>query len=104
MKIRFRNLADEFMDATTCDALLLKHLLADLDVDQGKQQTLLAQIKHRLVEPSQHDLHFHPNNDGSNMTLKRKKNFLERRKYMFDDSQQYFPFANVTSHCTCNRQ
>jgi hypothetical protein len=66
------------MDVVTGHAFLLKHLLADLDVVQGKQQTLLAQIKHGLVEPSQHDLQFRPNNDGNNMTLKRNKDFLER--------------------------
>ena len=80
METRLRKLTDEFMDVATCDAFLLKHLLADLDVVQVKQQTLLGQIKYELVESSQSNLHFRPNNDGSNMTFKRKKNFLERRK------------------------
>ena len=68
------------MDAATCDAFLLKHLLADLDVVQVKQQTLLGQIKYELVESSQSYLHFRPNNDGSIMTFERNKNFLERQK------------------------
>lgn len=41
------------MDAANGDSFLLKHLLADLHIVRGKQQTLLAQIKHGLVEPSQ---------------------------------------------------
>ena len=75
-----RKLAAEFMDVATGDTFLLKHLLADFHVVRGKQQTLLAHIKHGLVEPSQPDLHFLPNDDGSNMSLKRRKDFLEQRR------------------------
>ena len=75
-----RNLAAQFLDAATGDTFLLKHLLADLHVVRGKQQTLLAQIKHGLVEPSQVDLHFLPINDGNNMSLKRRKDFLAKRR------------------------
>jgi hypothetical protein len=75
-----RNLTSEFMDAATGDTFLLKHLLADLHVVRGKQQTLLAQIKHGLVEPSQGDLHFLPIDDGSNMSLKRRKDFLAKSR------------------------
>ena len=32
METRLRNLADEFMDAATSDAFLMKHLLSNLDV------------------------------------------------------------------------
>ena len=76
---RIRNLTDEFMDAATGDRFLLKHLLADLHIVRGKQQTLLAQIKHGLVEPSQPELHFRRNDDGNDMSLKRRKDFLARR-------------------------
>ena len=75
-----RNLATKFMDAARGDTFLLKHLLADLHIVRGKQQTLLAQIKHGLVEPLQVELHFSPNVDGSNMSLKRRKGFLERHR------------------------
>ena len=75
---RVRNLTDEFMDAASGDSFLLKHLLADLHIVRGKQQTLLAQIKHGLVEPSQLVVHFQRNEDGD-MSLKRRKDFLERR-------------------------
>ena len=74
------SLAKEFMDVARGDTFLLKHLLADFHVVRGKQQTLLAHIKHGLVEPSQADLHFLPNDDGSNMSLKRRKDFLEQRR------------------------
>ena len=79
MEKRVRNLTDEFMGAATGDRFLLKHLLADLHIVRGKQQTLLAQIKHGLVEPSQADVHFRRNKDGNDMSLKRRKDFLERR-------------------------
>lgn len=79
MEKQARNLAEEFMDAATGDRFLLKHLVADLHVVRGKQQTLLAQIKHGLVEPSQAEVHFRPNEDGSNMSLKRRRDFLSRR-------------------------
>jgi hypothetical protein len=79
MEKKMRNLATEFMNAATGDTFLLRHLLADFHVVRGKQQTLLAQLKHGLVEPSQPDLHFLPNDDGSNMSLKRRNDFLERR-------------------------
>ena len=75
MEVTVRNLASEFLDAATGDTFLLRHLLADFHVVRGKQQTLIAQIKHGLVEPSQPDLHFLPNEDGSNMSLKRRKDF-----------------------------
>ena len=74
------SLAKEFMDVARGDTFLLKHLLADFHVVRGKQQTLLAHIKHGLVEPSQADLHFLPNDDGNNMSLKRRKDFLEQRR------------------------
>ena len=80
MKTAVRNLATEFMDAARGDTFLLKHLLADLHIVRGKQQTLLAQMKHGLVEPSQVELHFSPNDDGSNMSLKRRKDFLQRKR------------------------
>jgi hypothetical protein len=80
MEKRVRNLATEFMDAATGDTCLLRHLLADFHVVRGKQQTLIAQIKHGLLEPSQPDLHFLPNDDGSNMSLKRRKDFLQQRR------------------------
>ena len=79
MENQARNLAEEFMDVATGDRFLLQHLVADLHVVRGKQQTLLAQIKHGLVEPSQADVHFRPNEDGNNMSLKRRRVFLERR-------------------------
>jgi hypothetical protein len=75
-----RNLATEFMDKATGDTFLLRHLLADFHVVRGKQQTLIAQMKHGLLEPSQPDLHFLPNDDGSNMSLKRRKDFLQQRR------------------------
>ena len=78
MEKQARKLAEEFMDAATGDSFLLKHLVADLHVARGKQQTLLAQIKHGLVDPSQAEVHFRPNEDGNNMSLKRRKDFLER--------------------------
>jgi hypothetical protein len=80
MEKHVRNLAAEFMEVATGDTFLLKHLLADFHIVRGKQQTLLAQIKHGVLEPSQEDVHFLANNDGSNMSLKRKKDFLERRR------------------------
>jgi hypothetical protein len=80
MEKHVRNLAGEFVEAATGDTFLLKHLLADFHVVRGKQQTLLAQIRHGVVEPSQADVHFRANIDGSNMTLKRRKDFLERRR------------------------
>jgi hypothetical protein len=75
-----RNLATEFMDAAGGNTFLLKHLLADFHIFRGKQQTLLAQMKHGLVEPSQVELHFSPIEDGCNMSLKRRKDFLERQR------------------------
>jgi hypothetical protein len=75
-----RNLATEFMDKATGDTFLLRHLLADFHVVRGKQQTLIAQKKHGLLEPSQPDLYFLPNADGSSMSLKRRKDFLEKRR------------------------
>ena len=80
MEKRVRNLVAEFMEVATGHNFLLKHLLADFHVVRGKQQTLLAQIKHGVVEPSQEDVHFHANTDGCNMSLKRRKDFLERRR------------------------
>ena len=80
MKIRVRNLVAEFMDASTCDTFLLKHLLANLHIIRGKQQTLLAHIKNGLVEPSQAELYFSPNDDASNIFLKRKKDFLKYQR------------------------
>ena len=68
------------MDAGRGNTFLLKHLLADLHIVQGKQQTLLAQVKHGLVEPSDVELHFSPNVDGCNMSLKRRKDFLDRHR------------------------
>jgi hypothetical protein len=79
MEKHVRNLAAEFMEVATGDTFLLKHLLADFHVVRGKQQTLLAQIKHGVVEPSQEEVHFQANH-GSNMSLKRRKDFLERRR------------------------
>ena len=79
MEKRVRNLTEEFMDAASGDSFLVKHFLADLHIVRGKQQTLLAQIKHGLVEPSQADVHFRRNEDGSDMSLKRRRDFLERR-------------------------
>ena len=76
---RVCNLTDEFMDATTGDVFWLKHLLADLHIVRGKQQTLLAHIKHSLLEPTQAEVHFQRNEDGNDMSLKRRKDFLERR-------------------------
>lgn len=75
-----RNLETEFMDAAKGNIFLLKHLLADFHVVRGKQQTLLAQMKHGLVEPSEGELHFSPIKDGCNMSLKRRKDFLERHR------------------------
>ena len=79
MEMRVRNLTNEFMDAATGDSFLLKHLLADLHIVRGKQQTLLAQIKHGLLEPSQEAVHFERIEDGNDMSLKRKRDFLDRR-------------------------
>ena len=75
-----RNLAAELMAAAKGDTFLLEHLLADLHIVQGKQHTLMAQMKHGLVEPSQKEVHFTPNDDGSNMSLKRRKDFLDRQR------------------------
>ena len=80
MEKKLRSLAAEVMDAATGDTFLLRHLLADLHVVRGKQQTLLAQIKHGLVEPSQPELRFLRNDDGCNMSMKRRKDFLEKRR------------------------
>ena len=80
MEKHVRNLAAEFMEVATGDTFLLKHLLADFNVVRGKQQTLLAQLKHGMVEPSQEDVHFQANDDGCNMSLKRRKDFLQRRR------------------------
>jgi hypothetical protein len=80
MENHVRNLAAEFVDVATGDAFLLKHLLADFHVVRGKQQTLLAQIRHGVVEPSQPDVHFRANHDGNNMSLKRRKDFLDPRR------------------------
>ena len=80
MEKHVRNLADEVTKTAKGDTFLLKHLLADFHVVRGKQQTLLAQIKHGVVEPSQADVHFRANDDGCNMSLKRRKDFLERRR------------------------
>ena len=79
METSVRNLATELMASATGDTFLLEHLLADFHIVRGKQQTLLAQMKHGLVEPSQVELHFTPNDDGSNMSLKRRKDFLQRQ-------------------------
>ena len=78
MEIRVRNITTGIMDAATGDSFLLKHLLADMHIVRGNQETLLAQIKHGLLEPSQADVHFRRIEDGSNMSLKRKKDFLQR--------------------------
>ena len=75
-----RNFAVEFMDAGIGNIFLLKHLLVDLHNVRGKQQTLLAQIKHGLVEPSQAELHISPNDVCSNMSLKRRNDFLEHQR------------------------
>jgi hypothetical protein len=75
---RVCNLTDELMDAANGDTFLQKHLLADLHIVRGKQQTLLAQIEHGLVSPSQPDVHFRRNEDGNDMSLKRRRDFLER--------------------------
>jgi hypothetical protein len=80
MENRVRNLATEFMDAATGDTFLLRHLLADFHAVRGKQQTLIAQIKHGLLKPCQADSQFLPNDDGSNMSLKRRRDFLEKRR------------------------
>ena len=80
MEKHVRNLAAEFMEVATDDTFLLKHLLADFHIARGKQQTLLAQIKHGVVEPSQEDVHFHANNDGGNISLKRRNDFLARHR------------------------
>jgi hypothetical protein len=79
METIVRNLATQLMAAASGDTFLLEHLLADFHIVRGKQQTLLAQLKHGLVESSQLELHYTPNDDGSNMSLKRKKDFLERQ-------------------------
>jgi hypothetical protein len=79
METNVRNLATQLMVAASGDTFLLEHLLADFHIVRGKQQTLLAQLKHGLVEPSQAELHFTPNDEGSNMSLKRRKDFLERQ-------------------------
>ena len=79
MEKNVRNLAAEFMEVARGDIFLLKHLLADLHVVRGKQHTLLAQIQHGVLEPSQEDVHFQANDDGCNMSLKRRKDFLQRR-------------------------
>ena len=71
-----RNLASEFVEAATGDTFLLKHLLADFHVVRGKQQTLLAQLKQGLVSLSQSDVHFRVIDNGTNMSLKRRKDFL----------------------------
>jgi hypothetical protein len=73
------NLAEEFMDVATGDRFLLKHLVVGLHVVRGKKQTLLAQLKHGMLDPSQAEVHFWPNKDGNNMSLKRRRYFLERR-------------------------
>ena len=78
MEEHVRNMATEFVDAATGDTFLLKHLLADFHIVRGKQQTLLAQIKHGVVQPSQADARFRANDDGCNMSLKRRKDFLQR--------------------------
>ena len=75
-----RNLATEFMDVARGNTFLLEHLVADFHIVRGNQQTLLQQLKHGLVEPSQPELRFSPNADGSNMSLKRRKDFLERHR------------------------
>ena len=80
METSVRNLATELMASATGDTFLLEHLLADFHIVRGKQQTLLAQMKHGLVEPSQVELHFSPIEDGCNMSLKRRKDFLERHR------------------------
>jgi hypothetical protein len=80
MEKQARNLAKEFMDVATGDRFLLQHLVADLHVVRGKQQTLVAQIKHGLLEPSQPEVHFWPNEDGCNMSLKRKRDFVDRSR------------------------
>ena len=79
MEKQARNLAKGVMDAATGDTFLLEHLVADLHIVRGKQETLLAQIKHGLVSPSQPGVHFQPNEDGQNMSLKWRKDFLQRR-------------------------
>ena len=79
MEKRVRNITTETLNAATGDRFLLKHLLADLHIVRGKQQTLLAQIKHGLVEPSQADVHFWRIQDGGDMSLKCRKDFLDRR-------------------------
>ena len=71
MEKHVRNLAADVMKVATGDTFLLKHLLADFHIVRGKQQTLLAQIKHGVVEPSQEDVHFQANDDGYNMSLER---------------------------------
>jgi hypothetical protein len=68
------------MDAAGGNTFLLKHLQADFHIVRGKQQTLLAQMKHGLMEPLQVELHFNPIDDGCNMSLKRRKDFLEHQR------------------------
>ena len=80
MEKHVRNLAAEFVEVAIGDTFLLKHLLADFHVVRSKQQTLLAQTKHGVVEPSQADVHFRANDDGCNISLKWRKDFLERRR------------------------
>ena len=79
MENRARNLTNEFMDVATGDNFLLKHLLADLHIVRGKQRSLLTRIKHGLVESTLAEMHFQRNEDGNDMSLKRRKDFLERR-------------------------
>ena len=79
METSVRNLASELMAAAKGDIFLLEHLLADLHIVRGKQHTLMAQKKHGLVEPSPAEVHFTPNDDGRNMSLKRRRDFLERK-------------------------
>jgi hypothetical protein len=78
METTVRNLATELMAGAAGDSFLLEHLVADLHIVRGNQQTLLAQMEHGLVDPSQVELHFTPNEDGSNMSLKRRKDYLQR--------------------------
>ena len=75
METIVRNLATKLMATARGDAFLLEHLLADFHIVWRKQQTLLAQMKHELVELSHVGLHFSPNHDGSNMSLKWGKVF-----------------------------
>ena len=85
------------------------HIMYDTKCPQGDEmgpwairqlKALMAQIKHRLMEPSQVELHFRPNDDGNNMSLKCSKDFLEHQWYMYIDGQHCFVICTyyIPSH------